>query len=123
MPLTEKDEAREYRISMEAIVVAYGPEEQAMGWYYYLDDLLHFPFHAKCIQERRISPLKIGEKVEVVGMAQEDDCMHEMFVEIRWMDRTLSVPLVQLETLDKDEERQEAMGDWRYWIERGYQLC
>jgi hypothetical protein len=39
------------------------------------------------------------------------------------MDRTLGVPLVQLETLDKDEERQEAMGDWRYWIERGYQLC
>ena len=29
----EKDEAREERIAFEAIVDAYGPEEQAMGWY------------------------------------------------------------------------------------------
>jgi hypothetical protein len=31
-----KDEEREERITMEAVVDAYGPEEQAMGWYYYL---------------------------------------------------------------------------------------
>ena len=28
-----KDEEREERIHMEIIVDAYGPEEQAMGWY------------------------------------------------------------------------------------------
>ena len=33
---TRRDEHREERISMEIIVDAYGPEEQAMGWYYYL---------------------------------------------------------------------------------------
>ena len=31
MSQVEKDEAREYRISMEAIVDAHDPEEQAMG--------------------------------------------------------------------------------------------
>ena len=36
-----KDEAREERIHMEIIVDAYGPEEQAMGWYNYLDDTHH----------------------------------------------------------------------------------
>ena len=30
---------REERIEMEIIVDAYGPEEQAMGWYYYLDSI------------------------------------------------------------------------------------
>jgi len=35
---------REDRISLEAIVDAYGPEEQAMGWYCYLDDKLTVPF-------------------------------------------------------------------------------
>jgi Calcium binding len=31
-----RDEERERRISMEIVVDAYGPEEQAMGWYYSL---------------------------------------------------------------------------------------
>ena len=38
-----KDEAREQRIEMEIIVDAYGPEEQALGWYYYLERKLTFP--------------------------------------------------------------------------------
>ena len=59
---------------MEIIVDAYGPEEQAMGWYSYLEDKLDFPFRAKCINERVISPLREGDKVEVTGMAPESDC-------------------------------------------------
>jgi hypothetical protein len=78
----EEDEAREYRINMEAIVDAYGPEEQAMGWFYYLEDKIHFPFEAECRVERTISPLKLGERVQVEAMASENDCMHEMFVQI-----------------------------------------
>jgi hypothetical protein len=67
---------------MEIIVDAYGPEEQAMGWYYYLEGKLDFPFRAKCIAERVISPLREGDAVEVTGMAPESDCQHEMFVTI-----------------------------------------
>ena len=62
-----KDEAREERIHMEIIVDAYGPEEQAMGWYNYLDDTLQFPFSARCVVRRATSPLEPGEEVEVVG--------------------------------------------------------
>ena len=53
---------------MEIIVDANGPEEQAMGWFYYLEDRLRFPFRARCIAERMISPLRKGEDTEVVGM-------------------------------------------------------
>jgi hypothetical protein len=35
-----KDPIREDRIHNEAIVDAYGPEEKAMSWYYYLRDML-----------------------------------------------------------------------------------
>ena len=38
-----KNEDREKRITMEIVVDAYGPEEQAMGWYYYLEEKLQFP--------------------------------------------------------------------------------
>jgi hypothetical protein len=39
-------------------VDAYGPEEQAMGWYYYLENKIHFPFQAKCIASKVTSPLR-----------------------------------------------------------------
>ena len=122
MSRIEKDEAREERITIEIIVDAYSAEEQAMGWYYYLEDNLSFPFKARCIAERRISPLEVGEEIEVLGILPADECMHEMFVEIGWAGRTLGVPLSQLEALDVDEKTQEAIEDWQYWVARGYEF-
>jgi hypothetical protein len=59
-----KDPVRENRIRNEVIVDAYGPEEQATGWYYYLDGKMRFPFQARCIVTRVVSPLRKGEIVE-----------------------------------------------------------
>lgn len=122
MSRIEKDEEREERISMEAIVDAYDSEEQAMGWYYYLDDKIEFPFTAKCIRERKISPLQIDEKVQVVGMVSENDCLNEMFVEIEWSGRRFGVPLSQLEGIEINENTEEAISDWHYWVGRDYDL-
>jgi len=122
MPRTEKDEIREERILMEIIVDAYGQEEQAMGWYYYLEDNLSFPFKARCIKERSISPIRIGQEFEVVKMAAEDDCIHDMFVKMLWAGQALAVPLMQLEPIASDEKTREAIEDWHYWIARGYEL-
>jgi hypothetical protein len=119
----ERDEEREYRITMEAIVDAYGPEEQALGWYYYLEDKLQFPFEAKCFRERNISPLQIDETVKVIGMADEYDCMAEMFVQIEWTGRIFGVPLSQLTGIEVDSETEELIDDWHYWAGRGYLLC
>lgn len=88
-----KDDAREKRIQNEIIVDAYGPEEQATAWYTVLDDTLHFPFPAKCVAVRAISPLELGEEVEVVGMAPDAECEHDMFVLIGWNRRRFAVPL------------------------------
>jgi hypothetical protein len=84
MAKVKRDEDREERISMEFIVDAYGAEEQAMGWYYYLEDKLQFPYTAVCTQKRAISPLQIGDEVDVIGMAPEEECEREMFIKIRW---------------------------------------
>ena len=117
-----KDEVREERISNEITVDAYGPEEQAISWYYSLDEHLHFPFSARCIVRRTTSPLQLGEEVEVVGMPSEAECEHDMFVTIRWKRRQLAVPLMQLESIQVDEQTQQAIEDWHYWVNRGYQL-
>jgi len=53
MSRIEKDEAREHRIEMEIMVDAYGPEEQALGWYYYLDEKINLPFLASVLPRER----------------------------------------------------------------------
>jgi hypothetical protein len=92
MKKPRRDPVREDRIHEEAIVDA-GPDEQAMGWYYYLDGKLSFPFQARCISARITSPLTKGEKVKVLRMAPEDSCMKDMLVLVRWQGRRLAVPL------------------------------
>ena len=121
MKRPKRDPAREDRIHNEAIVDA-RPEEQAMGWYYYLENKISFPFQAKCIAANVVSPLRKGETVEVIRMAPEDNCEHDMFVQVRWQGRRMAVPLSQLAAIDPDESTEEAIGDWHYWVARGYIL-
>jgi hypothetical protein len=120
MTQPKRDPVREERIHEEIIVDAYGPEEQAMGWYYYLEDQIHFPFQAKCIVSKATSPLRMGESVEVTGMAPEDTCSGDMLVQIRWQGRAMAVPLSQLTAIDPDEATREAIRDWHYWVAQGY---
>ncbi|MEO1149120.1 MAG: calcium-binding protein [Cyanobacteria bacterium J06638_22] len=120
--MVDKDPVREERITMEIVVDAYGPEEQAMGWYCYLQETMVFPFTGTCITKRRSSPIKVGKTVEVLDMAPAEECESEMFVEIKWDEDTLDVPLSQLEAPETDEETQEAIADWHYWVERGYEF-
>jgi Calcium binding len=98
----ERDPAREDRIHNEAIVDV-RPEEQAMSWYYYLEGKISFPFRAKCLAANAVSPLRKGEAVEVLQMAVEDQCEHDMLVQIRWQGRKMAVPLSQLSAIDPDE--------------------
>lgn len=118
--MKESDEERDCRISMEVLVDCYDEGEEAMGWYYYLQDNLSFPFIALCIEDRTVSPLEIGEEVEVLGMAPEEECEHgEMFVLIFHGKKKLAVPLVQLEPVEADDKTVEAVLDWHYWNSRG----
>ena len=122
MKKPNKDQIREDRIENEAIPDANGPEEQAASWHCYLEDKLQFPFQAKCTAAVLVSPLEKGETVEVIDMAPEDLCAHDMLVLIRWNSRKLAVPLSQLKPIDTDEDSTEAIADWHYWVARGYLL-
>jgi hypothetical protein len=122
MPRQAHDEDREQRITYHVVVDAYGSEEQAMGWYYYLQDGVTWPLRARCVSARAVSPLRVGEEVTVTGMAPEDDCMKEMVVLVRQAGRTFGVPLAQLEPVDVDAPTEQALADWQYWVERGYQF-
>jgi hypothetical protein len=115
-----KEEEREHRIMMEIVVDAYDEGERAMGWYCYLEEALEFSFTARCTAKRAVSPLKVGDEVEVIGMPPAEECEHEMFVMIRWEKEGLAVPLAQLRTAEASPATQQAVEDWRYWVEQGY---
>lgn len=112
---------REKRILYEAVVDAYDETERAMGWYYYLEGKLQMPFKAKCKMRRSISPLEVGETIKVIAMGEEDECMREVFVLIKYGKTELAVPLVQLDCQAADEQTREAVADWHYWVARGYE--
>jgi hypothetical protein len=120
MKRPKKDPVREDRIHNEAVVDAYGPEEQALGWYYYLDNQLRFPFQAKFTVAKIVSPLRRGEVVEVLRMAPEDACSTDMLVLVRWQGRIMAVPLSQVSGVNVNESTSEAIADWHYWVAQGY---
>ena len=121
MSVAGKESDREERIDMEIVVDAYDTEERAMGWFYYLEDKIAFPFTAECYTADTRSPLLIGEQVVVSSMAHEGDWLgQDMYVEISWDNRTFSVPLAQLKPISTDDDTLEAIEDWHYWKRKGY---
>jgi Calcium binding len=100
MKKCNRDPIREDRIHGEAIADA-DPGEQAVSWYYYLESKISFPFQARCIAAKPVSPLRKGETVEVV--------------QIRRQGRRIPVPPSQLATIDRHELAEQAIGDWHSW--------
>lgn len=47
----------------------------------YLEENLKFAFTARCISENPLSPLLVGDEVEVIQMASVEDCEDGMMVE------------------------------------------
>ena len=118
----KEDNERECRISMEVVVDAHDSDERAMGWYYYVTDGCQFPFVARCVEKRRTSPLEMNDEVEVTGTAPAEDCEKELFVDIKWEERVLAVPLSQLDGINVDDETKNIIDDWHYWMKRGYEF-
>ncbi len=116
----ERDEEREDRIAFDVIPDCHDAEEVAMGWYYYVGENARFPFKARCIKEQNGSPLKQDEQVEVIDISSGEDCESDIRVLVQLMGRTFGVPLDQLEPENVDEETAQIVGDWHYWVGRGY---
>lgn len=107
---------------MEILVDTYEEEEFALSWYYYLENKITFPFKARCTVRKEADPLSIGDEFEVFGMALEEECEEEMFVNTEWQGEPITVLLTHLEGVGVDDETREAIEDWHYWVSRGYEL-
>jgi hypothetical protein len=78
---------------------------------------------ALCSAKRATSPLQVQDNVELLKMAPEEECEKEMFVMIRRGKGRLAVPLSQLTVGNAAEEQtKQAVEDWHYWVQMGYQF-
>jgi len=121
----EKDPIREKRIDYEIVVDAYDAEEKAMGWYYYLADKISFPFLAKWKKTNKKTGAIAEKEVEVIDMASADDCERSMYVEVAYIDEkddTFTAKLSDIEAIAPDADTAEAIADWKYWVDMGYEF-
>jgi hypothetical protein len=119
----EIDPIREHRIDYEIVVDAYDEDERAMGWYCYLGDKITFPFLATWQKKNRKTGTIVEKEVEVLGMASEDDCAKNIYVEVAYInekDDTFTANILDIEATNPDQNTQEALADWQYWSDRGY---
>ena len=100
------DPERERRIAMEIVVDSTGH-----GLVLLLTRSASVPFTAICIDKRSISPLRVKDEVEAIGLPGEEECEHEMFVTIRWEKEGLAVPLSQLKLYHATDKQTKQEND------------
>jgi hypothetical protein len=112
----EHDKERDHRIHDEIIVDAYGDEEQAMSWYYYMEEKLVFPMKAKV--KLRLRGGKTEEKaVKIVEIDPES----ETSLTLRFgmtegkSDRVQYISPADIVRIQTTEENLEVLNDWLYW--------
>ena len=119
----ETDPSREQRIDYEIVVDAYDEAERAMGWYCLLQDKISFPFLAKWKKTNKKTGAISEKEVEVIDMASADDCESSMYVEVAYIgekDDTFTAKLSDIEAINPDADSEEAIADWKYWVDMGY---
>ena len=62
-----KNEEIQHKIDYEIIVDCYDEYEVSMGWYYYMEETLKFPFKAKAKLKKADGSVKLTE-IQVTGL-------------------------------------------------------
>jgi hypothetical protein len=112
----EKDGERDHRIHDEIIVDAYGEEEQAMSWYYYMEENLEFPMKAKV--KLRLRGGKTEEKaVKIVEIDPESETSLTLRLGMTEgkSDRVQYISPADIVRIQTTEENLEVLNDWLYW--------
>lgn len=115
---------RDDRIHDEIIVDAYGEEEVASGWYYYLEDKLNFPFWAMVQTHLKRYPnnstAHCASRIQVLGLASLERCSSQHIwamgiLSTSGSETPVHILLTDVVSVDADETREAALTDWMYW--------
>lgn len=110
-----KDEMQ-HKIDYEIIVDCYDEYEASMGWYYYMEETLKFPFKAKAKLKKSDGSVKLTE-IQVTGLAADEEGFmgNDFDLEILTGGHFSNIHYSQLSQIKADDETLEAFAIWEYW--------
>ena len=85
------------------------------AWENHLTNQLTFPFAAVVSESSERGALRFGEKVTVTGIDMADD-LYGVIARIKLKNRRLSIPMCDLEVVDKDSANYEVVDDYSTWF-------
>jgi len=114
-----EDAGLEDYIDEKITVDAYTESEIALGWYYYLEDHLSFPFQAY-IRTAYLEHPEMYSLVTVHRMAGTDRCAYRQM----WVlgepstcsKRLFHFALSDIQQVKAGEQTIEALTNWKYWV-------
>jgi hypothetical protein len=110
-----KDEMQ-YKIDYEIIVDCYDEYEVSMGWYYYMEESLKFPFTATAEQKMADGKIKLTE-IKVTGLASDEEGFmgKDFAFEMLKGEHFSNIWYSKLSQINGDDETLEALAVWDYW--------
>lgn len=105
-------------------VDCYDDYEKKMGWYYYLQDELDFPFIAYMpvkMKNQRSNTL-ISSEIEIIGLLGEDFIYryNDIMVEAELGEYIMNFPLSEIKNIKSSPENIAIISLWKYWFEKQY---
>ena len=85
------------------------------AWDRHLRANLTFPFEAEVYEFQERGPLKVGDKMKVVSIAECDD-LYGIIVEVRIKRNKSHFPLCDLEVCNKKSSNHPLVADYRFWF-------
>lgn len=108
-----------YEIDYEIIVDCYDDYEVNMGWYYFFEEALEFPFEAEINIKTRSGKTNLT-KVDVLGIATEDGDFNDireisLEVSLKGSEIILDVGISKLKNLKGSRAVKEVFEIWDFW--------
>ncbi len=94
--------------------------EQNMSWFYYAQDEMEFPFEAQ-IELRKRKGGKQSRRIKVINLSNNDTNFERNFdlkVDIELDDYIIEIPLAELFDVEANENTDEIIKIWKYWIKK-----
>jgi len=105
-------------IMLEIVVDAKDDEDVAMGWFYYMQDELEFPFEAEMESKNRRGEKSVIQ-IDVLGLSSsnENNNSPEVILEVseKGSERVIDVGISKLQNVKGDESTENAVAIWKHW--------
>jgi len=103
-------------IDDEILVDCYDDDEVNMGWFYYMEGHLEFPFKARLDVKKRDGSTQL-KSVEVLKLAStaQNFAGEAFYVEVSYSEDIIETGLSKLCNIQASDETLEAIQIWKFW--------